>query len=698
MMHSSRCSQVRPSSATRPPTRRATNSPPARRISMRSVASTSRSSFPRQRTPVRHSSIWRSSSPQRRPTCGTGSATSSRSRTSALPSTRSPLAPSRRRRTTSSSRPRSPSTPSTSPGARSAMQWSTGSSRPARRRTTRPTGTSSRSVSGPPGGIAATRSSRTRRSSSRASTVGPNSVDPRFQEYVGRTDASGTHLLQIDFDDIPASSDPDGEAEPIDQPTAVTAEATVFDVNRQAISSRTDLIVHPARFYVGLRSDRGFVEQGEPIVIDTTIVDVDGTPIAGREFTVTAGRLDYTFEDGRYVEELVDEQTCTVTSTDVVTNEVVDESMRCEFSTEVGGQYEITAIVADDDGRTNRAVYTQWVSGSTARPTRDLTQGEVVIVPDAEFHAPGDTAEILVQAPFSPASGLVTVTRVGIESVEAFDAPDGSAVITVPIADDDIPSLDVRIDMVGADERVADDGTPLPDAPPQPAFAAGQITLQIPPVDPDPRGGCVAGRRTGPARRHDLGVGGGERTRRRTRCRRRGGTDRRRRSGALAERLPTGRPARHLLPTDLLPARSAIAARHDHPRQSRRLRPGRRRRGCRRHRDHGGSGRRVGWRPGDRRRRCGGGRACGRPGIGRSRDADRRASRLRCARRVRPRRAHRRRRHRHRRRRRARQPHPLSRDGGRRRRRRPLRVGRIDDHGPSPDQCPPLGAPVPQLR
>ncbi len=306
--------------------------------------------------------------------------------------------------------------------------------------------------------------------------------DLRFQEFSGRTDAAGTHLLQLDFADIPASSDPDAEPAQVDQPTSVTAEATVFDVNRQAISSRTNLLVHPARYYVGLRSDRGFVEQGEPIVIDTTIVDVDGNPVAGREFDVVAGRVDHTYDGGRYVEELVDEQTCTVTSTDAVTNDAVDETMRCEFDTEVGGQYRITAIVADDDGRSNRAEFTQYVSGGTSRPTRDLTQGEVVVVPDAEFHAPGDTAELLVQAPFAPASGLLTVTRSGIEVVEAFDAPDGSAVLTVAIADDDIPNLDIRVDMVGTSERLADDGTPLADAPPQPAFAAGQVRLQIPPV------------------------------------------------------------------------------------------------------------------------------------------------------------------------------------------------------------------------
>ncbi|MFK7919544.1 MAG: alpha-2-macroglobulin family protein [Ilumatobacter sp.] len=311
---------------------------------------------------------------------------------------------------------------------------------------------------------------------------GPFGGDPRFQEFAGRTDASGTHLLQLDFADIPASSDPDAEPRQVDQPTSVTAEVTVFDVNRQAIASRTNLLVHPAQYYVGLRSDRGFVEQGDPIVIDTTVVDVDGNAIAGRTFDVTAARLDYTYDSGRYVEELVDEQACSVTSTDAVTNAVIDDAMRCEFSTDVGGQYRITAIVTDDDGRSNRAVYTQWVSGGTAIPTRGLTQGDVVIVPDAEFYAPGDTAELLVQAPFAPASGLMIVTRAGVESIEAFDAPDGSAVLQVPIADDDTPNLNVRIDMVGTSQRIADDGTALSGAPPQPAFAAARIGLQIPPI------------------------------------------------------------------------------------------------------------------------------------------------------------------------------------------------------------------------
>ncbi len=312
-----------------------------------------------------------------------------------------------------------------------------------------------------------------------------SSNNPRYQEFVGRTDAGGTHLLQIDFADTPASSQNDDDGEPmlVDQPTTVRAEATVFDVNRQAISSQTSLLVHPARYYVGLRSDRGWVEQGDPIVIDATVVDVDGAPVAGRTVDVTAGRIDTVLRDDRYVREIVDEQTCTITSSDTVTNDAPDAAMRCEFTTDVGGRYEITAIVGDDDGRQNRAVYTQWVSGSSVVPTRDLEQGEVTIIPDAENYAPGDTAELLVQAPFAPASGLVIVTRAGVESVMSFDAPDGSAIISVPVASDDIPNLNVRVDMVGATDRTADDGTPAPDAPKQPAFAVGEISLAIPPVE-----------------------------------------------------------------------------------------------------------------------------------------------------------------------------------------------------------------------
>ena len=117
---------------------------------------------------------------------------------------------------------------------------------------------------------------------------------------------------------------------------------------------------------------------------------------------------------------------------------------------DVGGTYRITAIVEDEDGRRNRTEITQWVTGGRSRPVRDVERERVTIVPDRETYAPGDTAELLVQAPFSPAHGVMTIVRGGIVSYAAFEAEDGSAVLEIPIEDAHVPNLSVVVEMVGS--------------------------------------------------------------------------------------------------------------------------------------------------------------------------------------------------------------------------------------------------------
>lgn len=298
---------------------------------------------------------------------------------------------------------------------------------------------------------------------------GPGFGTTTFEEYTGRTDAAGSHYLQIDF-----------SGSVTDLPATATAEATVFDVNRQAWASRTDLLVHAARFYTGLRTDRPFVEKGTPIRVDVVATDVDGAAVAGREVEVTAGRVESFFENGSWTERVVDPVTCTVTSTAPANS--TGDLPRCEFNTEIGGTYRITALITDDDGHQNRTEITQWVTGGTTRPNRSVQQEQVTVVPDAEIYADGDIAELFVQAPFAPAHGLVSLMHGGIESAFTFDAPDGTAVVKVPIKDDYVPNMTVQIDMVGSAERTGDDGTPLPDAPRRTAFASGRIDLPVPPL------------------------------------------------------------------------------------------------------------------------------------------------------------------------------------------------------------------------
>jgi hypothetical protein len=290
----------------------------------------------------------------------------------------------------------------------------------------------------------------------------PGVDEGTVETFSGRTDASGTHYLQMDFGG-------DGEG----LPTTVSAQATVFDVNRQAWSDGTDLLVHPGELYVGLRSDRTYVESGEPIVIEAIVTDIDGTAVPNRAVAMEAGRLEWRLVDGQWDEVPVEIEACTVNSS--------DQAVECEFSTDIGGTYQIVATVTDDAGRSSRTELTRWVSGGNRRPERNVTQEEVTLIPDKQEYAPGDQAEILVTAPFSPAQGLLTISRGGFVSTEPFTIEDGSTVLSVPIEDDYIPNVHIQVDLVGATGRTDDNGDPLPDAPDRPAFAVGSIDLQVPP-------------------------------------------------------------------------------------------------------------------------------------------------------------------------------------------------------------------------
>ena len=283
------------------------------------------------------------------------------------------------------------------------------------------------------------------------------------ETFSGQTDATGQHYLQLDFDQ-------GGKPQPI----SVVAESTVMDVNRQAWTGRTTLLVHPASLYVGLRSERYFVERGTPLKIDLILTDLEGNPVVDRPITVRAARLEWKYTNRQWREEEVDVQTCTVGSK--------QEPVSCTFETPVGGSYKITAEVTDPQGRLNQSSITRWVSGGQLPPAREVEQEQLTLIPDKETYQPGDVAQILVQAPFSTGEGLLTVNRSGLLYTRRFSLEAGAATLEIPIEEAHIPNLQIQVDVNGEAPRTSDQGEIIEGLPPRPAFATGQINLNIPPL------------------------------------------------------------------------------------------------------------------------------------------------------------------------------------------------------------------------
>lgn len=283
------------------------------------------------------------------------------------------------------------------------------------------------------------------------------------QTFNGLTDAAGNHYLKLDFEGVTAP-----------RPYSVIAEATVMDVNRQAWSASTSLLVHPSELYVGLRSDRTFVQRGDPLEIQVIVTDLDGGAIAGQPIKVQAARLDWKYVQGGWRQEEVDVQECNLDSG--------TEPVTCTFKTEIGGEYQITADVYDGQGRQNQSQLTRWVSGGQRPPARNVEMEAATLIPDQETYAPDDVAQILVQAPFTPAEGLLTVARSGILYTERFTMEGDSVTLNVPIKAEYIPNLQIQVDLVGSAPRTDDRGEPVENVPDRPAYASGTLNLSVPPL------------------------------------------------------------------------------------------------------------------------------------------------------------------------------------------------------------------------
>ncbi len=283
-------------------------------------------------------------------------------------------------------------------------------------------------------------------------------------DFKSQTDQAGTHRLRMTFDSVkPARA------------SSVTAQASVEDVNRQTWSSSVTLLVHAADLYVGLRSKNVFVQKGEPLIVESVVTDLDGKQVAGREIRMRSVLLEWKQVNGEWTVIETKPQDCSQRST--------HEVVRCTFASNEGGAYRVTASITDERGRRNESELRLWVAGGKT-PRSNVESDKVELIPKSKEYKPGDIAEVLVNAPFFPAEGLMSLRRSGIVKVEHFHLDGPTHTLRIPIEEGWTPNVHLQVDLVGQKERESgDEDRPVAaGTPKQPALASGEINLAIPPL------------------------------------------------------------------------------------------------------------------------------------------------------------------------------------------------------------------------
>ena len=265
----------------------------------------------------------------------------------------------------------------------------------------------------------------------------PTSYSGRAQgEGETRTDKSGF-----------APFDVAAELQPNDSTHEFTISATVTDANGRAVADSATVLVHPAAWYVGIKPESYLATTGEPASAHLVTVDVEGGISPNRTVTVrvyerewlrTTGPFSYLGRD--YLSEPVDTEVDVQTVTTGANGEAL-----IEFTPAAAGMYRLVAESLDDEGRLARSARTVWASG-TGRvrwPVRDNDMIELIA--DRDSYQVGDTAEVLVPAPFAGATGLVTIERGRVLSTEVRRFETTSEVLQIPIEDHYVPDVYVGV-------------------------------------------------------------------------------------------------------------------------------------------------------------------------------------------------------------------------------------------------------------
>jgi uncharacterized protein YfaS (alpha-2-macroglobulin family) len=260
-----------------------------------------------------------------------------------------------------------------------------------------------------------------------------------IREGTGTTDKAGNFHFETpaDLSDYPLSQN-------------FTLEAEITDINGQAVANRITVPVHKGRFYIGMRPQVYVGAEGKEQNVDLLTVNPQGTAVASQTVSISVFERQWynvrqQSADGNFYWTSGFSDTL-VTSFDATTDAQGKGTAR--FTPSTAGIYRIAGEATDSSGNKVRSATYLWVAGGGFVNWKQENNDRFDLVPDKKQYAPGDTAEILIPAPFAGAEGLLTIERGSIREVRRLTLEGNSEKVLIPIRSDYAPNVFVSVMLV----------------------------------------------------------------------------------------------------------------------------------------------------------------------------------------------------------------------------------------------------------
>jgi alpha-2-macroglobulin len=275
------------------------------------------------------------------------------------------------------------------------------------------------------------------------------------------------------------------------QPRTVSLLVEVTDLNQQTLSHRVEFVRHSSDFYLGLRQGTEMLTEDEAQPLEVVAVRSDGQPWPDTvKAQITLQRIDWqpvriqgAGKTIRYRNEAI--------TTNVLQGEI--EVPPIQFPTDPDGEvrgnrlpgfpalpaghYLVEVSTKDASGRAVANSLSFDVSARAEIGSNYRNDVELTLKPGRKSYMPGETAEILVEAPFT-GTALVSVEREKVLRSFTTWLEGNAPAIRVPLGRGDVPNVFVSVTLVrGADE--------CPRKVKEPEYRIGYCELSV--ADPQSR-------------------------------------------------------------------------------------------------------------------------------------------------------------------------------------------------------------------
>lgn len=295
--------------------------------------------------------------------------------------------------------------------------------------------------------------------------------NPDLPEKEGKLDGLGKRVLSIEK----IAGDPSW-------PMQVTFEAEVTDVDRQTSAARQEVMVFPGEYMLGLKAPGYFVEGAKGV--ETALIAVQPDRAVRDKAVVRIELYRRTWDSVRRRNPAgLFEFESKAVDTKVAEQELVSgpKPVPVRFGAIPAGQYFLLAKSQDPRGNQLQSRVFFYALGEGGSAWRMDQANRIDLVVEKKSYVPGETARVLVKAPWAKSRALITIERGGVLESRVEELSGTMPVLEIPVRSEYAPNVFVSVVLLRGRIEAAGDKQLID--PGRPAYRIGMAEILVPPLE-----------------------------------------------------------------------------------------------------------------------------------------------------------------------------------------------------------------------